>query len=297
MFELDFGNNEEATDISLGKSGKLLAPKNDTIALVDADTVIFAACSANEYQYDEEDELGNWYTKHSIDLEVAYNHAIDKLQLILDQTGCKDWELHFTSGRKSFRYTRVDVNYKANRLEDNEGKRVPCGLSELKHMFIDKHSDKAFIWTDCEADDAVVFLKVNNYDKYTLCALDKDVLYSIPGRHFNYYSSTLHKIDMKFYEVDEITALKHHYKQTLTGDPGDGIIGLRGVGPKTADKLLSSLNTPIELWEAVVIEYEARDRCEIDAIMNMRLVNMHQVTKLLDNGTAEIQLWKPSKEK
>lgn len=297
MFELDFGSNKEVTAISLDKSGKILASKNDTIALVDADTVIFAACSANEYSYEEEDADGNFITKYTIDLEVAYKHAIAKLQTILDYTGCKDWELHFTIGRKSFRYLRVDCNYKANRLEDNEGKRVPSGLYDLKMLFTTRHSDKAFAWIDCEADDAVVYLKTNNYDKYTLCALDKDVLYSIQGSHFNYYSSTKYNIDMKFYTVDKGTALKHHYKQTLTGDTSDGIIGLKGIGPKTADKILNNLVHEADMWDAVIREYTIRNRSEIDAIMNMRLVNMHQVTKLLDNGKVDIQLWKPIKNK
>lgn len=293
-FELDFSN--DVADINLGKSGKMLAPKNDTIALIDADTIIFASCSSCEYEEMSTDKNGDVVVTMNIDLDQAYNHAIDKIQTILDNTGCKDWELHFTIGRESFRYTRVDSNYKANRLVDNEGKKVPCGLYELKKLFKERHSDKAFLWTDCEADDAVVFLKVKHYDKYTLCALDKDVLYSIPGTHFNYYSSILHNKEMKFYDVDETTALLHHYKQVLTGDAGDGIIGLKGVGPKTAEKILNSaIAASVPLWDAIVMEYEARGRCEIDAIMNMRLVNMHQVTALLDDGKAEIQLWRPEK--
>lgn len=287
----DFEFDTEVVDISIGGNGMLLPPKNDLIALIDADTIAFAACVETEYMTEEDIGVGEvkfeevWHSN----IEEAYNHAMSKINTILDMTGCKDWELHFTSGRKSFRYTRVDPNYKANRLT---GQRTPMGLMELKMQLVEQFPDKAFIWEEVEADDVVVFKKSKEPEKYLLCALDKDVLYSLPGRHFNYYSSARYNIDMKFYEVEELDALKHHYRQVLTGDAADGIIGLKGVGAKSADKILDGATTEKDMWDRVLRAYADKGRPEIDAIMNMRLVDTRQIKDIIDNKPI-LELWKP----
>jgi DNA polymerase-1 len=149
------------------------------------------------------------------------------------------------------------------------------------------------IWEEWEADDMVVALIRDNPNKYILAAVDKDVLYSIPGRHFNYYSSERYNIDMKWVEVDKDTAMKHHFVQALTGDTADNIPGLQGVGPKTADKILNGIVGPRELWDKVKAEYEARGKTAIDALTTMRLVHMHQVV-LDKSGQYTVVLWNPS---
>lgn len=290
-FELEFSTGEEVTDINVSSKGVVYPSKNDKVALIDADTVIFGACAQNEYCTEEDIGVGEvkFVEKWDINIEDAFQHAMDKITSILNYTGCKDFELHFTSGRESFRYTRVDPEYKANRL--NSDKRTPVGLYQLKELFCIRFPEKSFIWKEWEADDIVVFKKVNHYDNYMLCAVDKDVLYTIPGTHFNYYSSTQHNIDMKFIEVDEFRAIRHHYIQTLMGDTGDNVIGLKGVGPKTAEKILSNYTDHKVLWNKVVEEYEAKGRGELEAIKNMRLVSMHQLV-YNDNKEIEVRLWK-----
>ncbi|MCI4437343.1 MAG: hypothetical protein JHC33_11110 [Ignisphaera sp.] len=294
---------EEWVDVDLTSQGTICEPKNDKIALIDADTIIVGACSVHSYyeellprdmySEDEWEELTSEVgydpilnTVNYINIEEAREHSIEKINMILQETGCKDFELHFTAGRKSFRYTKVSDTYKANRTV--EGAKQIYGIWMLKMDFMEAFKGKVFISEEYEADDAVVTKKKFNPDKYILCAVDKDVLYSLPGRHFNYYSSIQHNIPMRFIEVDEITALKHHYRQVLTGDAGDNIIGLKGVGPKTADKILKDCTTHKECWDAVVREYINRGRDELDAITNMRLVSMHQL-----NENMEVVLWKP----
>lgn len=290
------------------EDGDKLYKENDKIALIDADSVVWAACSVctdnipmlpKEFYTEEEweeiladplydDELG---IMSNIDIEEAYRHATSKLDTIMNEVKCKDYELHFTEGRKSFRYTKVDHMYKANRLPENQAKpKSPIlGIFELKQRFVTE--GKGTIHYDFEADDIVVAKKNQYPDRYTLVALDKDVLWALPGRHFNYYFSDLHNIPMKWIEVDNEVAMKHHYRQTLTGDKGDNVIGLKGVGPKTADKILDKCSTPLECWDKVVEAYEDRGSTVIDAITNMRLVSMHQLVLVEDKWT--VYLWKP----
>ena len=289
-FELDFGTGE-VVDISVSSSGKIYPPKNNKIALIDADTVIFGACVQNEYMVEEDVGVGEvkfeevWY----LNIDNAFQHAKDKIDNILKYTGCKDFELHFTVGRNSFRYLRVDPEYKANRLES--GTRAPAGLYELKRIFCAEYPDKAFMWTEWEADDIVVFKKREHPEDYILCAVDKDVLYTLAGEHFNYYSSSLHNIDMKFIEVDEKRAIRHHYIQVLMGDKGDNVIGLAGIGPAKAEKILGPYEDHKVLWSKVVEAYETKGRGELEAIKNMRLVNMHQLV-YNDKKEIEVKLWK-----
>jgi len=178
-FELEFNQDGEIEEINgVSSTGYIYPKKNDKIALIDADTIIFGACVQNEYMVEEDVGVGEvkfeeiWY----LNIDNAFNHALEKIKEILNYTGCKDFELHFTSGRESFRYTRVDEEYKANRLDSD--KRTPAGLYELKRLFCAEYEDKAFMWKEWEADDMVVFKKVNHYDDYILCAVDKDVLYN-----------------------------------------------------------------------------------------------------------------------
>ena len=151
-----------------------------------------------------------------------------------------------------------------------------------------------FIHRLYEADDTVIAKLVHDRDKYILCAVDKDVLYSEPGTHFNYYVSHKYNIPMKFVDVDTVTAIQHKYMQTLTGDSSDGIPGIHRVGPKTAKKILEDVTDDLELWTRVVDKYESKGMSRADALLTMQLVNMHQVT--WDGEKYTLKLWEEPKE-
>lgn len=295
-------SNEEFVEINLGSNGKVLPQKNGKIALIDADTLVFAACITLEvaddllprdfYTDSEWEEIikesGYSEIDHCIyytNLEESQRHVMDRIDGILEATGCVDYELHFTSKRENFRYKLLDNMYKATRTS-----RAPEGLWELRELFMEE--GKAFIWTEWEADDIVVALKRDNPDKYILCAVDKDVLYSLPGKHFNYYVSRQHNIEMKWIEVGRLQAMKHHYMQTLTGDPADNVPGLVGIGPKKAEKILKDCEDVNCMWDAVVEAYKNNGKTIIDAITTMRLVSMQQL--MLDkDGKYKLELWRP----
>ena len=287
-------------EINLDARGDLLPPSNGKIALIDADTAIFAACCVTEIAMPLEESDFNSSVEwlecrrspnydvekgilYSIDVQEAKRAADAKLQDILERSGCSSYELHFTSGRKNFRY-KIYPEYKANRL----GGRAPLGLREVKDIFCEQDNAESF--REWEADDTVI-AKMRAYpDKYVLCAVDKDVLYSLAGKHFNYYQNSTK--NMHYFDVDSITAMKHHYKQVLTGDSSDNVPGLKRVGPKTADKILASCTTEKECWDTVVATYEAKGKDVIDALTVMRLVNTHQVSYSEDKGYT-LKLWEP----
>lgn len=266
---------------------------NDKIALVDADTIAYNACVECEYQY-YDTELGE--DKWDIDIQAAFDHAKGKIDLILEQTGCAGVELYFSaSSKKTFRVTQVAESYKSNR----DGTRYPEGLGELKKLLNETYPGE--IGTNVEADDIVV--TKYNPDIHILCSIDKDVINSVPGKHWNYYQraaySRMTKQGMKSYEaipatfveVSEEQAAYWPYYQCITGDSTDGIPGAKGIGPAKLKQFISINNSEVENWKGVVRAFESVGQTEIDAIINMRLVNMRQYNP----DTKEVVLWTPPK--
>ena len=84
-----------------------------------------------------------------------------------------------------------------------------------------------------EADDACGSLQWAHPDKSTcLCAVDKDLL-QLPGWSYN-------PVKDEFQMRSLIDADLFFWKQMMTGDTVDNIPGLKGVGEKTAEKVLES---------------------------------------------------------
>ena len=270
------------------------------IALIDADTIIYASCVVKEYA----DDLLDWsmYTETEM-LEIQDTPGYDeeehciwryneeevledcmmRIAEIQGLTNTKSVELHFTEGR-NFRYEVYDM-YKANR----KGTRYPQGMSVIKRRLLENYAGA--IHQQHEADDAVVMLKRTQPNKYVLCAVDKDVYKAVPGMHFNYYRSAKHGIDMKWVETEAKDAYQFPYLQTLMGDSTDNIPGCPGIGPKKAATALEGLVTPCDMWKAVVKLFKAKNLTVKDAIRDMRLVNMHQLVEI--DGKYKVELWNP----
>jgi len=260
--------------------------KATKIALIDADTIAYAACSGCEYADDILDESfysqeewaeiiadPNWDEEEHciwrINIDEAVEACHERIADIRDATFTKSVELYFTSG-KNFRHT-VDPMYKANRKHT----RYPVGLKEVKEILLESYP--GCIGDQVEADDIVVYLKRTHPDKYVLCAVDKDVLRAVPGKHWNYYRSAKYGIDPKWVETTKEQAELFPYIQTLTGDSTDNIRGCPGIGPKKAIKALAGKETAYDRWDAVVKCFEQKNLTAKDAIRDRRLVDMHQV--------------------
>lgn len=293
-------NLDDIADIDLDAKGNTLPAKTGLIALVDADTIAYTACLNTEvknellgkdFYTDEEWEAiiasPNYDSVEEALWEInplaALANADTKIQRILDITGCNSVELHFSAGKENFRYSVLD-SYKANRTG-----RSPAGLMELKENLCKKYNGT--IHTAYEADDIVVYKRKTFPDKYVMCAVDKDVLNSIAGKHFNYYESFVHNKEMSWVEIDRYTSIVWPFLQTLMGDRADNIIGLKGIGPAKALQLLHGYMTIKDLWDATVRAYVSKGRTPEEALINMNLVNMHLLQET-DNGLEIVLLTK-----
>ena len=180
------------------------------VALIDADSLMY-------------------YEMNAPTLEEAQEGIDNRIHSIMSLTKCDAYAGFLTIGR-CFRYGLAKTKaYKYNR----KGNKKPPIFYALKEYVQQTHGFVAI--PGLEADDCVsIYSKYvkDELGKSVICSPDKDVLKQIPGIHFNYAK-------LEWVDTSEKDAEKFLWTQSLMGDPGDGIIGVHGVGPKTAEQLLT----------------------------------------------------------
>lgn len=138
--------------------------------------------------------------------------------------------------------------YKKSTGRVNSRKTMPEWLPDLKAELASR-SD-AILTDNIEADD-ILRIWSNQCKKFdiphVIISHDKD-LDCIAGQHFNPRTWTS-------YSVSEEAANVSYWKQVLMGDGIDNIPGIKGVGPKKADKLLEGLKTNEQRRAVVCQEY------------------------------------------
>ena len=199
--------------------------------LVDADSIFFKVA----YGSKDESDLRVHYDKFCRKMELTIK---DKLANPFDEEE-KFNILYAVKGRDNFRKDLYKP-YKSNRPKLDE--EIKEKLNYLFNYSVSKGSVPAH---GMEADDLVAIWAYEareSDDQYVICGIDKDLL-QIPGNHYNYTKDT-------WQFVDDDQAHKALMLQCLTGDNTDNIPGLKGIGPKKAEKILQGV--PAERrWNAV----------------------------------------------
>lgn len=240
------------------------------IALIDGDSLLYKVGFALEDTIDWDCDDNHTHYSNFNKQTKSLKELIDA---IVKATGCDDYELWIT-GSGNFRENNP-LGYKENRHK----LRKPTDFNDLKKWLI--NNTKCNVANGMEADDMVVYLKDKYFDKYILCAIDKDVLYQTEGNHYNYDKNTT-------IEVSKDEAIWFAYYQTLVGDVTDGYKGCPSIGDARARKLIDGIYDEKELWKIVVDTYISKGLTGQEAIYTMQLANMKQY-----NGK-EIVLWLPN---
>jgi 5'-3' exonuclease len=163
----------------------------------------------------------------------------DKLKEIMTNTGAISGAV-FIKGKDNFRY-EVDAAYKGNRkdtIEPEVKDRIDDLYEYCKDFSIQSDGGEADDYCGIAAE-----LALQDNKRYIVCHIDKD-LDCIPGWHYNFRKDTL-------YYVEPEDGYRFLMMQILTGDATDNIQGLRGVGPKTAEKLINGVPNNL-LWSRVI---------------------------------------------
>ncbi|MCW8983153.1 MAG: hypothetical protein OQK13_03830, partial [Gammaproteobacteria bacterium] len=90
-----------------------------------------------------------------------------------------------------------------------------------------------------------------------LCSPDKD-LDQVPCMHYDPNKGEV-------YVIDEEIADACLYVQILTGDSTDSIPGVKGIGPKKAEKLLRGITDRKEMWDICVKAHGSEESANLTA--------------------------------
>ena len=178
------------------------------------------------------------------------SHALQNTKLmieeILDVCQPETYTVYF-SGDTNYR-KELYPEYKKNRDPTHK----PVHLGAIKDYCISNWNGRTV--GQVEADD---LLGIEGMEGSCIASIDKDLL-MIPTLHYN-----IRKGD--FIEVDTQTANVTFLRQWLTGDSTDNIPGLKGIGPKRAQKLIPDNIDTKEAIDIVLETYKDEDNAWLNA--------------------------------
>lgn len=159
------------------------------------------------------------------------------------------WQIYLT-GPANFRNTLAKTAiYKGNRTQPKP-KHLPVVRQHLLKEW------KAVLSKGEEADDAIAIEATKLNHQCCIISIDKDFM-QVPCHIFN-------PVKREHYFIEPFDGLRSFYKQILTGDAVDNIIGIHGIGPVKAAKLLEECTTEIQMYEACIEAYEGNEERVIE---------------------------------
>ena len=239
---------------------------------LDTDILMYKAATAAEREIDWSGDIWSLYTDLA-EAKAAFQTQIDRITNKLD---VHDYVCCLSDLTGNFR-KQVDPEYKSGR----RGTRKPIGYRHLYDWI--EQEFRSFSKPLLEADDCMGILatKPSNVGKCIIVSDDKD-LKTIPGRLYRPFQD-------EHLNISEQDADAFFYQQCLQGDPTDSIKGLKGVGEKTALKILGSRPA----WSSVEQAYVKAGLTRDDAIQQARLVRILRWSEW-DDKKKEIKLWQPN---
>lgn len=242
--------------------------------LIDADLLLYSACSACEYDVKWDDTLHTLHLEEG-DVKDFITMRVDYWR---DLAGDQDVVMCL-SDYPSFRYTLLP-HYKANRI----GKRKPLGMQDIRWWLQQEYPCRLI--AGLEADDVMGILATNDsHSNPVIVSIDKDMR-TVP-------CSLLAKDMVE--TVTQAEADRAWMRQTLTGDSTDNYPGLKGVGPVKAEKILGDAITLIDLWTRVVQAYQKGGLTWQDALLNARMARILRHGDY-DFDQSVVRLWEPAFE-
>jgi hypothetical protein len=193
--------------------------------IVDADSLVFRAGWVGV----ERDSDGN-------PTPFPLSHSLANLKTIMvgimDKFPKRDWDAVYLTAPGGYRHKVATMRpYKGTRTAKKPEHYHAMREYLVEHWGAEIVDDDKPEDTRREADDACGTLQWEHPDKTTcLVGVDKDLL-QIPGWHYNPVKDT-------FQQRTLVDSDLFFWYQMMVGDTTDNIAGLKGVGPKTADKVI-----------------------------------------------------------
>ena len=241
--------------------------------LIDADYLLYSACCACEHDIRWDEDIHTLSLDEKEVKDLVYT-KLDWMKLATDDPG--DDPIMCCSDHPTFRHD-LFREYKENRL----GKRKPLGLRDLTKWL--KKTFKHQTYPGLEGDDAMGILATNGeLNRPVIVSPDKDMR-TIPGL-------LLAKDELEIISTTE--ADRTWMLQTLIGDSADNYPGLKGVGPKTAEKIIGTAIDLPNMWEKVAKAYLKAGHTLSDAVLNARLSRILRHSDY-NHDTGRVNLFDP----
>lgn len=174
-----------------------------------------------------------------------------RLSGILRATEADSYQIYLTSADKSnYRFECATIKpYKGHRPAEKPF------YWELIRNYLLEHKGAEEVH-GMEADDKLGIEQCKaDYGTTVICSRDKD-LKMIPGWHYIWPAGNQKE---ELFEQSEDDGIKFFYKQLLTGDAVDNILGLFGVGKSSSLlKRVDECSTELEMFQVVQEQYEKR---------------------------------------
>lgn len=193
--------------------------RDDLTLLIDSDSLIY-------------------FVAHLETVEEAILKLDKRIYDILEANNTNKYVM-FLTGKDCFRYSIAkSAPYKGNRKD----REKPKWLGVITQYMIAQY--KAVYYKGLEADDGTTIF-ANKIPNSRIVAIDKDILYTTEGTHYNYGMEKVPGTVPQEWRVKGfVTVTKEEAERArdifiLTGDPGtDNIPGLKGIGAAKAEKIL-----------------------------------------------------------
>jgi len=231
------------------------------------------------------DADGLCYHSSKETLQESIEIIDEKINNILEKTEATHYSL-FISNNPYFRH-KIDPLYKASRSKCSSSLKWLKTLKKYlvegynaNSMYLVEADDLVAYWFNKDLhiaddgkieprevfDDALDYCKQEKLDLFhyeplevIIASPDKDLLQSIPGKHFNYTYRLEEKdnpgslIKGWWVETEKKDCMKFQLMQLICGDTTDGIKGIEGKGIKYFEKIYDSIE--FYSFDTVLLQY------------------------------------------
>jgi 5'-3' exonuclease len=222
-----------------------------------------------------------WKHQGRTDFRFEYQKTVESLAKSYD---CKRLIITADWGSSSYRKA-ISPDYKQNRkdkfAEQSEEERI--AFEEFFEEFeasLDLLAEDYVVlrYKGVEADDLAAHL-VKEREKYDLEYIwlissdrDWDLLIQENVARFSYVTRKEVRVD-NWNEHYNVTPEQYISLKCLTGDKGDNVPGIAGIGPKRAEQLIAQYGSALDIYDAIPIEGKYKYIQELNANAKQLLVN------------------------